>query len=56
MILTNGWASPPAESGTALINFRDGQMSLAVPSVYLRPDSFGRANLSQSMDLLMVRF
>jgi len=41
---------------TALINFRDGRMSLAVPGVHFQPDSFGRGNLSQSVDLLRARF
>ena len=50
------YKSPPPESGTALINFRDGRMSLAVPGVYFRPDSFGRGDISQRVDLLRVRF
>ncbi len=54
--LTRRYKSPIAESETALINLRDGRMSLAVPRVYLRPDSFGRGSLSQSVDLLKVRF
>ena len=45
-----------SEPGTALINFRNGQMSLAVPKVYSRPESFGSGNLSQRVDLLRVRF
>ena len=45
-----------AEPETALLNLNDGKMSLAVPRIYLRPDSSGRGNLSQSVDLLRVRF
>ena len=47
---------PPAESDTALINFRDGQMNLGVPRVYVRPDLLGSGGLSQRVDLLKVRF
>ena len=53
---TRRYDSPPAESETALINVRDGQMSFAIPRVYFRPDSFGRGNLSQSVDLVQIRF
>ena len=44
------------ESRTALINFSHGQMSLAVPSVYFRPHPFDAGSLSQSVDLVRVRF
>lgn len=46
----------PAESETALINLRNGQVSLAIPRVYFRPDSSGSGGLSQNVDLLRVRF
>ena len=48
--------SPPDELETALINIKEGQMSLAVPRTYVRHDLFSRSNLSQSLDLLRVRF
>jgi len=54
--LTRRYDSPPAESETALINVRNGRMSLAVPRVHFRIDSFGRGGLSQNVDLLRVRF
>ena len=44
------------ESEGALINFREGQMSLSVPRVHLRSDSFGRRNLHRSVNLLNVKF
>ncbi len=53
---TRRYKSPPAESETALINIRDGQMNLAVPVPYLRPDSFSSKSLNQRVDLLRVRF
>lgn len=46
----------PAESETALVNFQNGQMSLAVPRIHFRVDTFGRRALSQNIDLLRVRF
>ncbi|MBI1924985.1 hypothetical protein HYR99_12150 [Candidatus Poribacteria bacterium] len=45
--LTRRYKSPPA-SGTALINFSEGQMSLAVPTLSFRPDPY--------VDLMKVRF
>ena len=54
--LTRMYDSPPAEYKTALINVRDGRMSLAVPRVYFRSDNFGRGSLSQSADLVRIRF
>jgi hypothetical protein len=54
--MTRRYHSPSAQSETALINCRDGKMSLAVPRVYFRTDPFGRGNLSQRVDLLRVRF
>jgi hypothetical protein len=53
--LTRRYKSPHA-SETALINFSNGQMSLAVPSIYIRPDALDRRNLSQNVDLVRVRF
>ena len=49
------YKSPPV-SGTALINFRDGQMSLAVPAIYPRLDSFDGRILTQRVDLVRVIF
>ena len=54
--LTRRYDSPRTESRTALINFSHGQMSLAVPSVYFRPHPFDAGSLSQSVDLVRVRF
>jgi len=53
--LTRRYKSPPA-SETALVNFREGQISLAVPTIYLRPNPFDRRNLIQNVDLVKVRF
>jgi hypothetical protein len=54
--LTRRHKSPPVESQNALINFRNSQMSLAVPNVYFRPDSSGRGNLTQRVDLVRISF
>ena len=51
--LTRRYKSPPAFE-TALINFKDGQMNLAVPTTYFRPDSF--VGITQRVNLLRVRF
>lgn len=53
---TRRYESPFGEPGNALINFRHGQMRLAVPIVYFRPDCPGRGGLSQNVNLLKVRF
>ena len=53
--LTRRYKSPP-DSKTALINFRDGQMSLAVPAIYPRLDSFDGRILTQRVDLVRVIF
>jgi|GEM_PF-5726456 len=47
---------PSNESKTALINFGNGRLTLGVPRVYFRPDSFGRGGLTQRVDLVRVRF
>lgn len=54
--MTRRYKLPPAEPGTALMNVRDGRMSLAFPRVYIQMDPFGKGNLSQKVDLLRVRF
>jgi uncharacterized protein YqgC (DUF456 family) len=41
---------------TAMINYSNGQISLAVPRVSFRSDSFGRGDLSQSVNLLRIGF
>ena len=46
----------PAESEPALVNFQNGQMSLALPRIHSRVDTFGRRTLSQNIDLLRARF
>lgn len=48
---TRRYKSPPE---TALIDFKDGQMRLAVPTMYSQPNSFGE--ITQRVDLLKVRF
>jgi len=53
--LTRRYKSPPAAK-TALINLIDGQISLAVPTIYLRPDSFDEGNLIQNVDLMKMSF
>ena len=52
---TRRYKSPPA-SETALINFRDGQTSFAVPTIYSRPDSFGGRSFIRNVNLVKVRF
>jgi hypothetical protein len=52
--LTRRYNSPPTESKTALINFSDGQMSLAVPTVRFQTDMYGGRGLT--LDLLKGRF
>ena len=51
--LTRRYKSSPA-SETSLINFRESQMSLAVPTIYPRPDSPGE--ITQRVDVVRVRF
>ena len=53
---TRRYKTMPVESETALINFRDGQMSLAVPIVSFLPEPLGRKGLAPSVDLLKVSF
>lgn len=53
--LTRRYKSPPA-SGNALINFRDGQMRLTIPTISFRPDPYDRGTLTQRVDLVKVRF
>ena len=53
--LTRRYKSPPT-SGKALINFRDAQMRLAVPTTSFRPDPYDRGTLTQRVDLVKVRF
>lgn len=50
---TRRYKSPPE---SALINVGDGQLSLAVPTIYSRPDAFGRGSLSRSVGIIKVRF
>ncbi len=51
--LTRRYKSPPA-SGNALINFRDGQIGLAVPTIYSQPNSFGE--ITHKVDVVNMRF
>ena len=52
--LTRRYKSPPA-SETALINFSEGQMRLAIPTMYSQPNSFG-GTLTRRVDFVKVRF
>ncbi len=54
--MTSRYKTPPAETETGLINFREGQMSFTVPTAYLRPNPFIRGDLVQTIDLVSVRF
>ena len=52
--LTRRYDKPKSE--TALINFRDGQTSFAVPNIYFRPNPFNKGDLIQTINLVKVRF
>lgn len=43
-------------SNTALLNFRDGQIRLAVPTISFCPNPFDKGDLIQNIDLVKVRF
>jgi len=45
----------PSQSGTALINIKNGQVSLSSPSIYVRPDPCGKV-LNQYVYLVRMRF
>ena len=53
--MTRRYKSLPA-SGNALINFREGQMGLAVPTISFYPDRYARGAFTQRVDLVKVRF
>jgi hypothetical protein len=52
---TRRYKSKPA-SGTALLNFREGQMNLGIPTVYFQPDAFGRRALNMNISLMNAEF
>jgi hypothetical protein len=62
LMYENPAASPPPASKTSLLNFRDGRLSFAVPTTYLRPDNFDRFRVKPSnkrtkhIDLVQVDF
>ena len=43
-------------SGSALLNFREGQMILGIPTVYFQPNTFGRRALNMNISLMNVEF
>jgi hypothetical protein len=45
-----------SSSGRALLNFREGQMSLGIPMVYFRPDTFGRRAINLNASFMNVEF
>jgi hypothetical protein len=51
--MTRRYRSPPS-SGTALLNFKEGQMTLGIPTVYFQPDTFGRRALNLNVSLINV--
>ena len=53
--MTRRYETLPA-SGTAFVNFRDGQMSLAVPTISFRPNPFDKKDFIQNVDLVKVTF
>jgi hypothetical protein len=53
--MTRSYKSPH-DSGTALINFRDGQIKLATPTIYFRPNPFDKGDLIQNINLVKARF
>lgn len=42
--------------GRALLNFKEGQMTLGIPKVYFQPDTFGRRALNMNISLMNVEF
>lgn len=52
---TRRYKTKPA-SGSALLNFREGQMILGIPTVYFQPDTFGRRALNMNISLMNVEF
>jgi len=53
--MTRRYTSKPA-SVSALLNFREGQMTLGIPTVYFQPNSFGRRTLNLNVNLMSVEF
>lgn len=42
--------------GRALLNFKEGQMTLGIPKVYFQPDTFGRRALNLNISFMNVEF
>ena len=53
--VTRKYDAPP-ESGNALINFRDGQVNLALPAVSVRPNHNYKGDFIHSVDLVKMVF
>ncbi len=53
--MTRRYKSPPS-SGTALLNIREGQMTLGIPTVYFQPDTFGRRAINLNVSFMNVEF
>ncbi len=64
LLYQNPTVSPPSTSKTGLLNFRDGRLSFAVPSIYLqknrfdgfRVKPFDKRTLIKKIDLVRVDF
>ncbi|UCH64066.1 MAG: hypothetical protein JSU77_06460 [Fidelibacterota bacterium] len=54
--LTRKYKTPPAEPETGLINIQEGQVTLATPTVYIRPNPFIWGDMVQTINLVSVRF
>lgn len=46
----------PRTSETGLLNFRDGEVYLTIPTIYLKPYSFNDKTLVQNVSLIKVEF
>ena len=53
--MTRRYKSKPT-SGTALLNFREGQMTLGIPTVYFQPNTFGRRAINLNVSFMNVEF
>lgn len=52
---TRKYKTPPAPE-TGLLNFRNGEIALGVPTIHLQPDPFVEKMLYQNVDLVTIRF
>jgi hypothetical protein len=53
--LTRRYKTSPT-SNTAFLNFRNGHIRLATPTIYFRPNPFDKGDLIQNVDLVKARF